>query len=92
MFFYKYCADCQFLQVNDKGKGKYKCSKLKKDVLANMEACDKFEFSYRKKTDREKYYDMAKNIQEKYTGSSPGTLLLIAALLGLLLLICVIFF
>lgn len=88
----RYCADCTFLQVNDKGKGKYKCSKIKKDVLANMPCCDKFEFSYRKRIDREKYYDMAKELENKYTGASPGTLLLIAAFLGLLLLICVIFF
>ena len=92
MLIQRYCADCEFLQVNDKGNGKYKCSKIKKDVLANMECCDKFEFSYRKKIDREKYYDLAKNIQEKYTGASPGSLLLIALLLGIILLICEIFF
>ena len=89
--FYRYCADCKYLKVDDKGNGKYKCSKIKKDVLANMDACDKFEFSYKKRIDREKYYDLAKNRVEKYKGSSPGTLLLIAALLGLLLIICTIF-
>ncbi len=89
--FYKYCADCKYLKVDDKGNGKYKCTKLKKDVLANMEACDKYEFSYRKKIDREKYYDLAKNRVEKYTGAEPGSLLLLALLLGIILLICEIF-
>ena len=89
--FYRYCADCKYLQVDDKGKGKYKCSKIKKDVLANRDACDKFEFSYKKRTDREKYYDMAKELENKYKGASPGSLLLLAIALGLLLIICEIF-
>ncbi len=88
----RYCADCTYLKVDDKGNGKYKCTKIKKDVLANMDACEKFEMAYaRKRYDREKYYDLAKNITEKYKGLEPGTLLLIAFLLGLLLLICEIF-
>ena len=89
--FWKYCADCKYLQVNDKGNGKYKCSKIKKDVLANMEACDKYEFSYRKKADRDKYYDLAKNIKESYKGAAPGTLFLVAIILGIILIICEIF-
>ena len=93
MFLYRYCADCKNLQVNDKGKGKYKCSQLKKDVLANMDACDKFEFSYKKRADREKYYELGKELANKSTTtSSPGSLLLVALLLGILLIICLIFF
>ena len=89
----KYCADCTYLNVDDKGNGKYKCSKIKKEVLANTPCCDKFEMAYaRKRYDREKYYDLAKNRIEKYTGASPGSLLLVALLLGILLIICLIFF
>lgn len=91
MLIQRYCADCEYLKVDNKGNGKYKCSKIKKDVLANTPCCDKFSFSYKKRIDREKYYDLAKNRTEKYTGASPGSLLLLAALLGLLLLICEIF-
>lgn len=88
----RYCADCTYLKVNDKGNGKYKCSKIKKDVLANMPRCEKFEMAYaRKRYDREKYYDLAKNITEKYKGASVGSLFLLALLLGFLLLICEIF-
>ncbi len=88
----RYCADCTYLQVNDKGNGKYKCSKIKKDVLANTPCCDKFGFAYaRKRYDREKYYDLASKIQEKYKGASPGSLLLLAILLGIILIICEIF-
>ena len=89
--FWKWCADCKYLKVDDKGNGKYMCTKIKKEVMANMEGCENYEFSYRKKTDREKYFDLAKNRSEAYKGASPGTLLLVAALLGLLLIICKIF-
>ena len=88
----RYCADCTYLKVDDKGNGKYKCTKIGKDVLANLEACDKFEMAYaRKRYERDKYYDLAKDRKEEYKGLEPGSLLLIAILLGVVLLICKIF-
>ncbi len=90
---YRYCADCEFLKVDDKGNGVYKCTKLKKDVLANMDACDKFEFSYRKKTDRDKYYDLGKESSKKSDSKSGpmGMYIVIVILLVLILIICSIF-
>lgn len=88
----RYCSDCTYLKVDDKGKGKYKCTKIKKDVLANKPCCEKFEYAYaRRKADMEKYYDMAKELENKYSGASPGTLLLIAILLFIVLIIAKIF-
>ena len=89
----RYCADCVFLKVDDKGNGKYKCSKIDKEVFANMPCCDKFEFSYKNRADRDSLYDMGKELENKASTSnlSTGTLLVIAIILALLLVICSIF-
>lgn len=90
----RYCSDCTYLCVNDKGHGKYKCSKIKKDVLANMPACDKFDKAYsRKRYDCEKIYDMAKDLSKKpIDDSSPGTLLLKAIILIIIIVLLRIFY
>jgi len=89
----RYCADCSFLQVDDKGHGKYKCSKIGKEVLANMDACDKFEFSYKNKVERDKYYDMGKELTQNSSKSTTptGVLIAVVILLVLALIICSIF-
>lgn len=89
----RYCADCTYLKADSNGNGKYKCTKIKKDVLGCMPKCEKFEYAYsRKKYDREKYYDLGKNFVDKYKGASPGSLLLLAIVLIIILIICEIFF
>lgn len=86
----RYCSDCTNLKPGDKKcDGQYKCSKVGKYVLANMNACDKFSLAYsRRLYDREKLYDYAKALQNKPSGAEPGTL----ALIGITLIILVILF
>lgn len=87
----RYCSDCTYLKVDDKGNGKYKCTKIKKDMFANTPACDKFGNAYaRRSYDKEKYYDLAKAAQNK-TNSDPGMLMLVAILLAIAVIILNIF-
>ncbi len=89
----RYCSDCTYLNPKDKKcDGQYKCSKVKKHVLANMPACDKFGLAYaRKSYEREKLYDYAKELENKPSGAEPGTLLAVFIALVILLILFNIF-
>ena len=84
-----YCSDCEYL--NEKKKkidGIYECKKIKKDVLANAEACDKFEECYsRNWYEKQVLYDKGKEAQNK---PSDASLAPYAIGLILLLLFCII--
>lgn len=84
----RFGADCTYLKPNDKkAPGYCKCTKIKKHVLANTEACDKFDRAYaRRSYDCEKLYDEAKETSNKSTSNTePGTMLVFAILLIILL-------
>ena len=83
-----YCSDCEFLnEKKKKADGLYECKKIKKNVLANAPACDKFEESYsRNWYQKHELYDKAKNLQ-----NDPGDGSIVPYLigLGLMLLFCI---
>ena len=71
----KYCSDCDFLNTSKKKEGSidgclYECSKNKKFVGGNMEACDKFEKSWsRKYYENNELYDQGRRYSDKAKGS-----------------------
>lgn len=70
----RYCSDCTYLDPQKKKDGipgYCKCSKVKGFVLANKEACEKFENAYsRRSYDKEKLYDDAKESSNRSSGSN----------------------
>lgn len=69
-----FCSDCKYLDPEKKKDGipgYCKCSKIKDFILANHDACEKFEKSYsRRSYDKEKLYDEAKESSNKSSSES----------------------
>ncbi len=84
-----YCSDCEYLnEEKKKVDGLYECKKIKKNVLANTPACEKFSVTYsRTWYEKQDLYDKGKEAQ-----NNPGDTSLTAYFigLGLLLLFCII--
>ena len=68
----KYCSDCEYLNTSKKkADGLYECKKNKKFVLANTEACPKFEDTYsRTWYEKQDLYDKGKKIQSDFGDAS----------------------
>lgn len=86
----RYCSDCTFFNSKDKKdgvEGYCKCSKIKKNILANTPACEKFERAYsRKAYDCEKLYDSAKEAEKKSTGKDMPVIIPIILIIAIIVL------
>lgn len=69
---WNYCSDCRNFNTSDKkAPGYCKCSKIKKYVFADQDACQNFDKSYvRKWNEKEKLHDEAKETRNKPTDSN----------------------
>lgn len=86
----RYCSDCTYFNPKDKKggvEGYCKCSKVKKYLLANQPACDKFGKAYsRRAYDCEKLYDSAKKASNAFSGKETPVIVPVLLLITLIIL------
>lgn len=86
----RYCSDCSFFNPKDKKggvDGYCKCSKIKKYILANTPACEKFSKAYsRRAYDCEKLYDSANEAVKKSTGKDVPVIIPIILIITIIIL------